>query len=367
MKKIYSLLFVALLLAACSDNSSSANEEAENTPSTQESKIFIFGSDYTTGELYINSTEQTFLFNQDSKVIAAGENVYVLERYGADNVIKLSKEKNAEKYEVSWQIALEDASNPSDIVSIDNEKLWLSQEGADNILQLDANTRKILKQINIQKFKDKNGLSAGAVDLEIKNDTLFVLLQRYAFDSEKFSTYYPNTGLLALYNKNSGEFLDTLSLLSKNPTAMKISNDKLYIASLGPYNDSYGTDADSLRGVEIFDAKNSKTHFIISGKELGGGIYAFATSATEPIAFAAIYKSFGDAPLMQIDLENSSNKIIEGVEDAEGGLAFDNVSETLYIGDRTYGNEKVYTWQNDSLETLDYQGTLPPYNMAVLN
>ena len=94
MKKIYSLLFVALLLAACSDNSSSANEEAENTPSTQESKIFIFGSDYTTGELYINSTEQTFLFNQDSKVIAAGENVYVLERYGADNVIKLNKEKN---------------------------------------------------------------------------------------------------------------------------------------------------------------------------------------------------------------------------------------------------------------------------------
>ena len=356
MKKIYSLLFVALLLAACSDNSSSANEEAENTPSTQESEIFIFGSDYTTGELYINSTEQTFLFNQDSKVIAAGENVYVLERYGADNVIKLSKEKNAEKYEVSWQIALEDASNPSDIVSIDNEKLWLSQEGADNILQLDANTGKILKQINIQKFKDKNGLSAGAV-----------LLQRYAFDSEKFSTYYPNKGLLALYNKNSGEFLDTLSLLSKNPTAMKISNDKLYIASLGPYNDSYGTDADSLRGVEIFDAKNSKSHFIISGKELGGGIYAFATSATEPIAFAAIYKSFGDAPLMQIDLENSSNKIIEGVQDAEGGLTFDNVSETLYIGDRTYGNEKVYTWQNNSLETLDYQGTLPPYNMAVLN
>ena len=146
----------------------------------------------------------------------------------------------------------------------------------------------ILKQINIQKFKDKNGLSAGAIDLEIKNDTLFVLLQRYAFDSEMFSTYYPNKGLLALYNKNSGDFLDTLSLLSKNPTAMKISNKKLYIASLGPYNDSYGTDADSLRGVEIFDAKNSKTHFIISGKELGGGIYAFETSATEPIAFAAI-------------------------------------------------------------------------------
>ena len=154
MKKIYSLLFVALLLAACSDNSSSANEEAENTQSTQESKIFIFGSDYTTGELYINSTEQTFLFNQDSKVIVAGENVYVLERYGADNVIKLNKEKNAEKYEVSWQIALEDASNPSDIVSIDKEKLWLSQEGADNILQLDANTGKILKQINRE---DKNG------------------------------------------------------------------------------------------------------------------------------------------------------------------------------------------------------------------
>ena len=59
MKKIYSLLFVALLLAACSDNSSSANEEAENTQSTQESEIFIFGSDYTTGELYINSTEQS--------------------------------------------------------------------------------------------------------------------------------------------------------------------------------------------------------------------------------------------------------------------------------------------------------------------
>lgn len=366
MKKKYSLLFVALLLAACSDNSSSANEDnisENNTPGN----LAVFGSDFSSGELYINSTKQTFLFNQDSKVIAAGENVYVLERYGADNVIKLSKEKNAEKYEVSWQIALEDASNPSDIISIDKEKLWLSQEGADKILQLDANTGKVLEQINIQKFKDKNGLSAGAIDLEIKNDTLFVLLQRYAFDSEMFSTYYPNTGLLALYDKNSGEFLDTLSLLSKNPTAMKISNDKLYIASLGPYNDSYGTDADSLRGIEIFDAKNSKSHFIISGKELGGGIYAFATSETEPIAFASIYHSFGDVPLMQINLKEKTAQEIEGVQDAEGGLAFDNVSETLYIGDRTYGNEKVYTWQNDSLETFDYQGTLPPYNMAVLN
>lgn len=366
MKKNYSLLFVALLLAACSDNSSSANEDNISENSTP-GNLAVFGSDFSSGELYINSPKQTFLFNQDSKVIAAGENVYVLERYGADNVIKLSKEKNAEKYEVSWQIALEDASNPSDIISIDNEKLWLSQEGADNILQLDANTGKVLEQINIQKFKDKKGLSAGAIDLEIKNDTLFVLLQRYAFDSEMFSTYYPNTGLLALYDKNSGEFLDTLSLLSKNPTAMKISNDKLYIASLGPYNDSYGTDADSLRGIEIFDAKNSKTHFIISGKELGGGIYAFVTSETEPIAFASIYHSFGDVPLMQINLKEKTAQEIEDVQDAEGGLAFDNVSETLYIGDRTYGNEKVYTWQNDSLKTLDYQGTLPPYNMAVLN
>lgn len=366
MKKNYSLLFVALLLAACSDNSSSANEDNISENSTP-SNLAVFGSDFSSGELYINSTKQTFLFNQDSKVIAAGENVYVLERYGGDNVIKLSKEKNAEKYEVSWQIALEDASNPSDIISIDKEKLWLSQEGADNILQLDANTGKILEQINIQKFKDKKGLSAGAIDLEIKNDTLFVLLQRYAFDSEMFSTYYPNTGLLALYDKNSGEFLDTLSLLSKNPTAMKISNDKLYIASLGPYNDSYGTDADSLRGIEIFDAKNSKSHFIISGKELGGGIYAFVTSETEPIAFASIYHSFGDVPLMQINLKEKTAQEIEDVQDAEGGLAFDNVSETLYIGDRTYGNEKVYTWQNDALKTLDYQGSLPPYNMAVLN
>lgn len=365
MKKIYSLLSVALLLAACSDNSSSANEEAENTPSTQESKVLIFGSDYTTGELYFSDSESSLQFNQDSKVIATENGIYILERYGADNVVKIEEEK--ENYKVKWQVALNDAANPSDIVEGNKSTIWVSQESGDSLLQMDSKTGKILEYINIEQFKHKDGLYANAVDLEILGDTLFVLIQRYTFDSETFSTAYPSSGIVAMYSTDSKKLLDTISLKTKNPQKMKFAGKDLYVASQGPYNESYGTDADSLRGIEKIDLKKLKSKILVSGKELGGGVYNFVVDSENNLGYVTIYHSFGDVPLKQINLEDGSIETIEGIADAEGGLAFDNANNTLYIGDRTYGNEKVYTWQNDSLETLDYQGTLPPYNMAVLN
>ena len=350
------------------EESSSSAEEVSSSSAEDVVTAVVFGSDYKTGELrwVINGkkiSEKSVAFFQDSKVIANGSDLYVLERMGADNITKLNPKELEEKVEkaVVWQIPLDDGANPTD-VAFSGENAWVALQNADSLVRISTKDGKISKSIKTTDFAYEGETSPYVADIELNDGKLYVLMQRYMLDPATWATTYPK-GLLAIYDASTGDLKDTVQLLKKNPTAMTFFDGSLYVASQGEYNAAYGTDADEERGIEKVNLAEKKSELIVSGKTLGGGIYAFA--AEHGIAYAAIYKSYGDVPLAKIDLAAKTASTVEGIADAEGSLAVKG--GVVYVGDRSSGAEKVFVVKDGKASAVEtVEGALAPYSITLL-
>ena len=350
------------------EESSSSAEEVSSSSAEDVVTAAVFGTDYTTGELrwVINGkklSEKSIAFIQDSKVIANGSDLYVLERMGADNITKLNPKELEEKVEkaVVWQIPLDDGANPTD-VAFSGENAWVALQNADSLVRISTKDGKISKSIKTTDFAYEGETSPYVADIELNDGKLYVLMQRYMLDPATWATTYPK-GLLAIYDASTGDLKDTVQLLKKNPTAMTFFDGSLYVASQGEYNAAYGTDADEERGIEKVNLAEKKSELIVSGKTLGGGIYAFA--AEHGIAYAAIYKSYGDVPLAKIDLAAKTASTVEGIADAEGSLAVKG--GVVYVGDRSSGAEKVFVVKDGKASAVEtVEGALAPYSITLL-
>ena len=296
-------------------------------------------------------------------MIANGSDLYVLERMGADNITKLNPKELEEKVEkaVVWQIPLDDGANPTDI-AFSGENAWIALQNADSLVRISTKDGKISKSIKTTDFAYEGETSPYVADIELNDGKLYVLMQRYMLDPATWATTYPK-GLLAIYDASTGDLKDTVQLLKKNPTAMTFFDGSLYVASQGEYNAAYGTDADEERGIEKVNLAEKKSELIVSGKTLGGGIYAFA--AEHGIAYAAIYKSYGDVPLAKIDLAAKTASTVEGIADAEGSLAVKG--GVVYVGDRSSGAEKVFVVKDGKASAVEtVEGALAPYSITLL-
>ena len=350
------------------EESSSSAEEVSSSSAEDVVTAVVFGTDYTTGELrwVINGkklSEKSVAFFQDSKVIANGSDLYVLERMGADNITKLNPKELEEKVEkaVVWQIPLDDGANPTD-VAFSGENAWVALQNADSLVRISTKDGKISKSIKTTDFAYEGETSPYVADIELNDGKLYVLMQRYMLDPATWATTYPK-GLLAIYDASTGDLKDTVQLLKKNPTAMTFFDGSLYVASQGEYNAAYGTDADEERGIEKVNLAEKKSELIVSGKTLGGGIYAFA--AEHGIAYAAIYKSYGDVPLAKIDLAAKTASTVEGIADAECSLAVKG--GVVYVGDRSFGAEKVFVVKDGKASAVEtVEGALAPYSITLL-
>lgn len=357
MKKFLTLTAasaLALYMTACSDNSTSADDDPLKPGS-----VYVFGSDYKTGELRWVSedgvSEDSKEFNQDSKIVGIDGNLFVLERYGADNLALVDVSDN----KVKWQKDLGDGANPSDVVKANKDEVWVALEGAAKFVKVAVKDGKITKTVETKKFNQGKASTPNLVDFEVSGDTLFALFQR----SENYA--YPVPGLLALYKLSNGDLLDTIKLAKKNPMAMGFAKGKLYIASQGEYNADGGTDADDKRGIEVVDFGKKKTSMVVDGKKLGGGVYAFAVDP-EGVAFAAIYKGFGNVPLAKVDLSEKSVKTVSEVSDVEGSLVFDDVDGVLYIGDRG-AKGGLFKYDEGKVTKIDApKDMLPVYNITIV-
>ena len=359
MKKLLTLLAgssLALYMTACSDNGTSSDEDPLKPGS-----VYVFGSDYKTGELRWvlddGVSEKSMQFNQDSKIVGIDDNLFVLERLKADNLALV----NVSDKKVKWQIDLGDNSNPSDVVKANKDEVWVALDGVAKFVKVSVKDGKITKTVETKKFSQGKATTPNLVDLEVSGDTLFALFQR----SENY--VYSVPGLLAMYKLSNGDLLDTIKLAKKNPMAMGIANGKLYVASQGEYNASYGTDADDARGIEEVDLAKKKSSLVVDGKKLGGGVYAFAVDSEDGVAYAAIYKGYGDVPLMKVNLSKKTADKVSGVTDVEGSLFFDDVAGVLYIGDRASKNGGLYKYDAGKVSKVDSpKDMLPVYGIAIV-
>jgi flagellar hook protein FlgE len=356
---------LALYMTACSDNSTSADDDPLKPAS-----IYVMGTDYnSSGELrWLNEdgvSEKSLQFFKDSKAIGIDGNLFILERKGADNIALVDPSEN----KVTWQVELDDNSNPSDVVKANKDEVWVSLDDAAKIIKVSVKDGKVTKTIKTDDFSQGEEKTPHLIDLDVSGDTLFALFQRGV--SKGFNREYPAPALLALYKLNDGELLDTIQLAKKNPMGMGFANGKLYVASHGLYNTSYGTDADDARGIEVVDFAKKSSSMVIDGKKLGGGVFTFAIDP-DGVIYAAINNGYdenyvGNIPLVKVDLSKKSVESIDGLSDVEGSLIFDDVDGVLYIGDRGPKTGGLYSYDNGKLKKIDApKDMLPVYNIAIV-
>ena len=370
MNKIKNKIVVSLAaaglafgLAACGDDSSSSSVAGPSVGDTELAGVVFDGGDYQVpeGELrWIdvdgNISEKSLSFYQDSRVVTNDNNVFVMEGLGTDNVSLVKPEliEEGAKKAVVWQVKFEN-SNPVDM-AFDGEEAWVALQNADSLVKISTKDGKVVKSIKTGDFASEGQISPYVVDVEFDDGQLYVLMQRYSMDAE-WNFTYPK-GLVAIFDGSTGKLQDTVQLVTKNPTKFTLFKGNLYVASLGEYDGK----ADKNRGIEKVDLKAKKSELLISGEKLGGGIYGF--TAEDGVAFAAIYKEWGNTPVKKIDLEKKSVEDVKGIADAQASLAYKD--EVLYVGDHTLGKEKVYVYKDGKLTGLEQpKGAQAPYSIAL--
>ena len=180
-----------------------------------------------------------------------------------------------------------------------------------------------------------------ATDLEVSGDTLFAVFQR-SYTGEDFNVNFDDNGLLALYKLSDGTLLDTITLATKNPQAVKMVKGSLYVGTTGgTYNASWGTDADEERGIEKVDLKNKKSELWVSGTQLGAGVYMMEADPKKGKIYVVINKGYdadfnANMPVMEVDVATKAVKSVGDVSDGSGTLFVDATTGKLYIGDRGF-------------------------------
>ena len=223
-----------------------------------------------------------------------------------------------------------------------------------------------------------------AVDLEVSGDTLFAVFQRSVPGDV---VGFPEPGLLAIYKLSDGTLLDTITLATKNPQAVKMVKGSLYVGTTGgSYNASWGTDADEERGIEKVDLKNKKSELWVSGTQLGAGVYMMEADPKKGKIYVVINKGYdadfnASMPVMEVDVATKAVKSVGDVTDGSGSLFVDATGK-LYIGDRGFlswtgdmgkMNVRVYDGSNltalfQDLDPETYEGFMyQPAGISVID
>ena len=345
-------------------NLSSSSEAAKKEP--KYIGVVFDGGDYNVpeGELRLidksgKISEKSLSIYQDSRVTTYGDYVFFMEGLGTDVVYKINPDlfdKGAEKA-IVWSKKLESGTNPIDM-SFDSEKAWVALQNADSLVQLSLTDGKLLKTIKTGDFASEGETTPYVTDIEVSDGKLYVLMQRYI---NTWPVTYPK-GLLAIYDASTGALQDTIQLATKNPQKMAFVKGTLYVATLGEYNDTYGTDADANRGIEKVDVKAKKSALYISGAILGSGLSALV--AEDDVAYVGLYKYYGSTLLAKVDLEKKTVTEVKGISDIGWSIALKN--GVVYVGERASGKETVYSYKDGKLtEVKQPKGAQAPYSIAL--
>ena len=316
--------------------------------------LLNFTSDYKTGKLIwfndiasLEAADGNLSFFQDSKIKVIGENIYVLERIGFDNISCIPAKSLNDPKSIK-QKSLEDNSNPYDIAVI-GEKGYIAFNNADYLQIINPSACELEDKIDLPIKK------SNASAIVASGDTLFVAMQRL---NEKFVSTKP--GLLALINAKTKTIIDTIQMNFYNPHSMFISKGKLYISSVR-YNPDDPTIVDKENcGIEAMDLA---THEFETIYNKDGGVSEMAFDEENEIIYASVYLRFGTTPVLPISITSkTAGNRLPGITDSYNGLVY--YSETAKVFSTDTKNLKVYDVATKKTATINT--ALPSYSLAIV-
>ncbi len=353
----------SLLLSGCLFDSDSTDNKVSTL--TQNSVVAVFTSDYTSGAMrWLDSNQladDSLQFNQDSRIHAGGQYIYVLERFGADNLVRVDAAKlGIGDAAVEYQKSLGAGANPEDVAIVSSSLGWLALSGRGYLLKFNPATGLAMDSIDISAYSQDSTPSPQAVALALYGDTLCVVLQR-------LTSWSPNhPGLLLLLDANKGSIMDTIALLGHNPGEIVLEDGKLYVANSG---DLMNSELDDTRSLDVVDLKTGSVKVLSTSVALGGGPSGLTLDQKNQVLYTSVYKGWGETTVAKVSL--TDGKVITaklpGVSNGFGGVAFDNKTQILYVGEQDQTLAGVKSWDGDSLRVVSSPKVLPPTGFAIAN
>jgi hypothetical protein len=330
---------------------------------------------YVAGKLYITETDfksgyMEWMSIKTNKITTGGlavfgdlgirtfgNYIYLIERYGADNISKYDPSKSGESAFL-YQKKLGDNWNPQDIEFVSETKAYIANMNEPKITIFDPSTGTFLKNIDISEYTyipDTN-TSPHANDLQLVGSDLYVMLQR----RNGFSPGAPT--MILKINTTTDEITDSITLNYKNGHSMIYANGALYISSPGS-NYVVGDG-----GIEKVDLLTKKVSAIIDESVLGGSPNYIVHKEGEHF-YITNYVGWQNVQVLEIDA--ATKKIVDtlkGIKDAFGGIYFDEISNKLFVGERDDIEMGVKIFENNRQigSTVRTANTLAPSGFVII-
>jgi len=350
LRRSFTFLTISAALFACSNG----NDEVPNDSIEGNSLLLNFTSDYTTGELRWMDPDSTGLsqgsldYIPDSRLSTGGGVVFILGSapgtlgcISPENMADIKEERLSAEYPYE--------------ATVIGGKGYIALHDADYLQIFDASTCAQGGKIDLPVS------NANASSIKSSGDTLLVVLQRLEF----FDATKP--GLLVRINATTETLIDTIPLNLHNPHSSVLSKGKLYISAQARYNEDYSYNyANS--GIEVVDLTRGIAEVLLTGEQIGGGVYGMALDEASQTLYAGVSASWGDMPVKPVNLNSkSAGAALPNITDSEGGLVFDNLAKKLFVGDRSYGDGGLKAYNPAVNQTTAVNGeALPPYSLAIV-
>ncbi|MCK4303500.1 MAG: T9SS type A sorting domain-containing protein, partial [Candidatus Eisenbacteria sp.] len=278
--------------------------------------------------------------------------VYVVNRYGADNIQVLDP---GDSFSTVLQFSTGAGSNPQDICFVEADRAFVTRYDRPELWEVDPLTGDHTDTIDLAPLADGDGVPE-MHGMAIHGGYLYVTLQRLDRDYWWIPVY---PSYLAVIDLQTNELLDMdpqtpgmqgLPLLATNPNSY-IAVDPLTADFLiGEVGDYGATDG----GIERYDPNTQQSlGFVVTEETLGGDLCTWET-ANGIRGFASVLTQTWATSIVCFDVAGGENlgTLITSGEYAYAHLLVDRRHGQLFVADFTYANPGIRVFDTLSLDEL---------------
>ncbi|MDR3013729.1 MAG: hypothetical protein LBU70_11090 [Chitinispirillales bacterium] len=370
---IFTAVIIGILTFSCIDTD---DEPGDIPPYVTLIAVATSEFDFSVSNFDLISTEDYMDYHVISNLIdglhtdlairAAGGGVYILERFGKDNVLKYNPKKMGVAYQQSIGAG---GLNIQDIAVISETKAYISSLNSSDLIVFNPLIGKAVSTIDLSRFNAFVGTDSAEAHpfvsaLARRGHYVYAACQRLKIGQTPFGPgpILGDTSLIAVIDTRTDEIVGEIRLNKKNPATMSIYGSMMLVASSGSWFD----ETMAMSGVEMINlASNTNLGVVVEGNDLSGNPnnILFVSPDRAYIGVSLSDWSVGIFPFNPVT--STVGAKIDGIGDGFGGMVYDGVK--LYVGDRGFDSAGVVV-VNPSTNTVErrIQTGMPPSALAVI-
>ena len=303
--------------------------------------------------------------HQDNTVTVINNNPYVINRLGADSLIKL----DSKTFKPIWDIDIDGAkSNPHSIISLTDTLFLVSLYGRNYLKTIDSNTGKTVgNNISLaffQRANDTDGSPDASSSLKV-DDYVYTTLENY--DNKTFTNTMTGR-IIRTTVKNNVVTTESFVELNASPNgSLTLSPDKksFYVST----NNSSNFDAGV--GILKIDIQTKEVSVLLSEADAGISYITSYIIISDTLGFISGYTGGAYANNILKAFNPSTKTIIKDLEIGSGvATTIAHFNNKLYVADRVTTKEGIRIFNTSTNDFIEETKTpintgLPPASLAI--